>query len=113
MKSLKILKWLTIAIIMPWLIFMILAVFKGGEIFARMGESIALGVQDMTLRFSKKADTIKTQADEWKEKLTGIKSEEKTAEDAKSQDEKAPAKKTKRTIRHSSVLPSPKPGDAQ
>ncbi len=98
---------------MPWFIFMILAIFKGGEIFARMGKSIASGVQDMTLGMSKKADTIKTQADEWKEKLSGIKSETKTVEDAKSQDEKAPAKKTKRATGHSSVLPSPKSGDAQ
>ena len=113
MKSLKILKWVTIAVITPWLVFMILAAFKGGEIFTRMGESIVSGVQDMTLGLSKKADMIKTQADEWKEKLTGIKSETKTAEDAKSKDEKAPAKKTKRTTGHSSVVPSPKSGDAQ
>ena len=113
MKSLKILTWVSIAIIMPWIIFMILAIFKGGEIFARMGESIVSGIQDMTLGLSKKADTIKTQADEWKEKLTGSKSEKKTVEDAKSQDDKAPAKKTKRTTWHSSVLPSPKSGDAQ
>jgi len=113
MKSLKILKWVTIAIIMPWLIFMIHAIFKGGEIFARMGESIVSGVQDMTLGLSKKADMIKTQAYEWKEKLTGIKSEKKTAEDAKSQNEKSPTKKTNRTTWHSSVLPFPKYGDAQ
>ena len=113
MKSLKILKWGTIAIIMPWLIFMIRAIFKGGDIFARMGESIVSGVQDMALRLSKKADTIKTQADEWKEKLTGIKTEKTTAEDAKSQDEKAPAKKTNRTTWHSFVIPFLKYGDAK
>jgi FlaA1/EpsC-like NDP-sugar epimerase len=115
MKSLKITKWLCITIIMPWLIFMILAIFKGGGIFTKMGESLVLRVQEMALRLSGKADMVKTQTDEWKEKLTGIKSEEKAAEEAKAKDEKAPVKKEKKTKRHSSAegQSSAKPGDAQ
>jgi FlaA1/EpsC-like NDP-sugar epimerase len=115
MKSLKVIKWLSIVIIMPWLIFMILAILKGGETFTKMGESLVSTVQEMTLKLSRKADMVKTQADEWKEKLTGIKSEEKATEEAKTKAEKAPVKKVKKTKRKPSAEgpASPKPGDDQ
>lgn len=108
MKSLKVIKWLSIAIIMPWLIFMILAIFKGGEIFTKMGGSVVAGVQEITIKLSRKADMVKTQADEWKEKITGIRSEEKAAEDVKSKDEKGPSGKAKKAAK-----PSPKLGDVR
>jgi hypothetical protein len=115
MNSLKFIKWLAIAIITPWLIFMLISAFKGGEPFKEMGASIVAVVQDITLKLSKKADMIQIQADEWKEKLTGVKGEEKAAEEAKSKDEKAPVKKTKVTTKRppAAQQPSSKTGDAQ
>ncbi|HMK56763.1 MAG TPA: hypothetical protein VK448_09020 [Dissulfurispiraceae bacterium] len=100
MTSLKILKWLSIAIITPWLVFMVLSAIKGGEIFTRMGDSVIEDVRDISAKLSRKADMVKIQADEWKEKL-GFKSGEK-AEEAKPAEEKVPAKKTKKAAKTSS-----------
>jgi hypothetical protein len=97
MKALKIIKWLTIILITPWLVFMILAIFNGGEIFNRMGESVVAEVQDITHKLSAKADMIKAQADEWREKWSGTRHAEQKAEESKAKDEKAPAKKSKKT----------------
>ncbi|HMK60159.1 MAG TPA: hypothetical protein VK452_03310 [Dissulfurispiraceae bacterium] len=109
MTSLKLLKWLAIAIIAPWLLFMIISAFKGGDIFTQVGESMINEVRDISIKLSRKADRIKAEADEWKEKL-GFKHEEK-AKEVISNEEKAPANKTKKAVKSSSARPSHKSGD--
>ena len=115
MNSLKVLKWLAVAIITPWLIFMLISIFKGGELFTETGAYVVAAVQDITLRLSKKADMVKIQADEWKGKLTGIKSDGKAEEETTSKDEKLSVKKTRVTTKRPTAgqQPSSKPGDAQ
>jgi hypothetical protein len=75
MTALKLIKWLMVVIVSPWLVFMIISVYGGGAPFAKMGESIISIVQNITLQLSTKADIIKMQADEWKDKIMGKKSE--------------------------------------
>jgi hypothetical protein len=75
MTALKLLKWLSVVIVAPWLIFMIVSVYAGGEPFTNMGESIASSAKAIMLKLSTKADMIKMQAAEWKEKIIGKKSE--------------------------------------
>lgn len=90
---LKVIKWLSVAIVTPWLMFMLVSIFSGGEVFTRMGDSLASSVQGITLKLSTKADMIKRQADEWREKITGKKSEVREAEEAKPKAEKPKEKK--------------------
>ena len=71
MTASKLIQWLLVAIVTPWLVFMIISVYGGGAPFAKMGESIISSVQNITLKLSTKADFIKMQADELKEKIMG------------------------------------------
>jgi hypothetical protein len=80
MTTLKLIKWLTFVIITPWLIFMIIAIFGGGEPFKKMGESAVSYLQEVTIKLTKKADVIKMEADELREKITGKKPETKEAQ---------------------------------
>ncbi len=99
MTGFRVLKWISFIIIAPWLIFMLTATFKGGEPITRMGELVVSSVQSLTLKLSSKADSIKMQADEWKEKITGKKAdEEKPVVQEKPQD-KTSKKKSKKTMR--------------
>jgi hypothetical protein len=82
MTALKLLKWLSVVIVAPWLIFMIVSVYAGGEPFTNMGESIASNAKAIMLKLSTKADMIKMQADEWKEKIMGKKTEGKEVQES-------------------------------
>jgi hypothetical protein len=93
MTAFKILKWLTIILVTPWLVFMLLSVFKGGEPFVKMGDGLSGWVLDSAKNLAGKADTIKWQADEWKERYLGIKREEKEPEVPLKPAEKKPEKK--------------------
>lgn len=93
MTAFKVLKWLTILIVTPWLVFMLTAAFKGSGPIKEMGEFTASAVRALTVKLGDKADTIKIQADEWKEKITGKKAEEaKPAAQEKPQDKKSKKK---------------------
>ncbi len=99
MTAFRILKWISFIIIAPWLIFMLTAVFMGGEPITKMGEVVVSSVQSLTLKLSSKADSVKRQSDEWKEKITGKKAgEEKPVVQEKPQD-KTFKKKSKRAMR--------------
>lgn len=98
MTAFKIIKWLTVILVTPWLIFMVTAVMKGGEPFKRMGDGVSRMVEDSAESLAAKADVVKWQADEWKEKYLGIKREEEKPAEApllekKTDKKKAPKKK--------------------
>jgi len=95
MTTFKLIKWLSVTTVTPWPVFMILSVHTGGEPFTEMGESIASSVQTLILKLSAKADRIKMQADEWKEKITGKKSEGKRVQQTAPRSEPQ-GKKTKK-----------------
>jgi hypothetical protein len=105
MTTLKLIKWLTVVIVTPWLIFMIVSIYGGGEPFTKMGESIASSVQSITLKLSKKADTIKVEADELKEKITGKKTESKEAQESAPKSE--PKEKKTKKKKRAAVRPAP------
>ena len=86
----------TVAIVAPWLVFMIVFIYGGGEPFMKMGESIGSHVQSITLKLSKKADMIKMQADELKEKITGKKTESKEPRESAAPSELKEKKKKKK-----------------
>ena len=111
MTALKLIKWLSVIIVTPWLIFMIVSAYAGGEPFTKMGESIASSVQTIMLKLSTKADMIKMQADEWKEKIMGRKSEGKEVQESTPRNEPQ-GKKTKK--KGAAVKQSPsKTGETQ
>jgi len=95
MTAVKLIKWLSVVIVTPWLIFMIVSVYAGGEPFTKMGESIASSVQTIMLKLSTKANMIKMQADEWKEQIMGKKSEGKEVQESTPRGEPQ-GKKTKK-----------------
>jgi hypothetical protein len=96
MTTLKLITWLSVVIVTPWLVFMIISIFGGGEPFTKMGESIVSHVQNVTLKLTKKADMIKMEADELKEKITGKTTESKKAQEPASKSELKEKKKKKR-----------------
>lgn len=97
MTALKVIKWIAVILVMPWLVFMVISVTSGGSQFVRMGESAVSLVQSVTLKLSTKADSIKAEADEWKEKITGKKAEVK-ADESLGKDEKPPEKKKRKRV---------------